>query len=280
MFNRRYTVRAAAAGVGLAAACLMPAGAAAASPGSMAVARAALASLHIGGPNRPASPASPNVLGTTTLHSSNWGGWADNSSTGNTYTAVSATWTQPAITCIRSTDTEIVGFWVGIDGLNNGTVEQDGTLAICQNGAISYFSWWEMFPTNSVQVVAGINVGDKITSSVAFTTAGYKLTVKDATTPSGSFSTTQHCGSDGVCSNASAEWIAERPSGSAGLFVLPNFRSWKVSGASVTGGTTGVISSFPDDQIFMVNSSSAALASPSALNATGNGFKVTWKASA
>jgi len=46
------------------------------------------------------------------------------------------------------------------DGFNNGTVEQAGTAATCSYGADptpSYYAWWEMYPTNNIQV-APLNV--------------------------------------------------------------------------------------------------------------------------
>ncbi|HEX3488164.1 MAG TPA: G1 family glutamic endopeptidase, partial [Streptosporangiaceae bacterium] len=92
-----------------------------------------------------------------------------------------------------------------------------------------------------------------------------------------SFSTTQSCSS---CADSSAEWIAEAPSGSAGVYPLPNFHTWTESSATVkSGSTTGVISTFPDDAITMINSSGATKASVGGLNSSGNGFTVTWKRS-
>jgi hypothetical protein len=45
------------------------------------------------------------------------------------------------------------------------------------------------------------------------------------------------------------------------------------------GSTSGVISSFTDDELTMINSSGAAKAQPGALNSSGNGFGVTWERS-
>ena len=265
----------------LATVALVPVGAAASSPDALTTARAALSGLHIGGPNQPAASAALRISATTTsLHSTNWSGWADNHTAGDTYTAASGHWVEPSITCIRSTDTELAVFWVGIDGLTDGSVEQDGTIAACLNGAPAYFSWWEMYPTNAIQIVAAVNPGDKITSKVTFKGGKYHLAVTDATTPSGSFTRTEKCGSGVTCANTSAEWIAERPSGASGLFVLPHFTTWHVTAATATGAAAGVISSFPNDEITMVNGANKVLAKPGALNSAGNSFKVTWKASA
>jgi hypothetical protein len=46
-----------------------------------------------------------------------------------------------------------------------------------------------------------------------------------------------------------------------------------------SGSTSGVISSFPDDELTMVNSSGQVKAQPGPLNGSGNGFTVTWERS-
>jgi hypothetical protein len=80
--------------------------------------------------------------------------------------------------------------------------------------------------------------------------------------------------------DSSAEWIAEAPSGSSGLFPLANFGSWTLKAATVTAGAkTGTIKTFPDSQITMVSAAvpHPVKAQPGALNTAGNSFKVTWK---
>jgi hypothetical protein len=165
-------------------------------------------------------------------------------------------------------------FWVGIDGFTSGTVEQDGTLAECNHGGAFYFTWWEMFPTNSIQVAgSSVSPGDSISSSVVRSGTGYTLKVTDSTHPANSFSTTQSCS---TCVNSSAEWIAEAPSSGSKILPLANFGTWTETGATVN---SGVITSFPDDELTMVNNSGAVKAQPGPLNASGNGFSVTWKRS-
>ena len=44
------------------------------------------------------------------------------------------------------------------------------------------------------------------------------------------------------------------------------------------GAGPGTISSFPDNEITMVNSGGKVLAQPGPLGSSGNSFKVTWKA--
>ena len=114
--------------------------------------------------------------------------------------------------------------------------------------------------------VAGSSVspGDSISASVVKSGSSYTLKVTDSTHPANSFTTTQTC-SD--CADSSAEWIAEAPSGSSGVYPLSDFRSWSASGASVTSGSaSGVISSFPDDELTMIDSSGAVKAQPGSLS--------------
>jgi hypothetical protein len=212
------------------------------------------------------------INGLTQVQSTNWGGYAD---TGTSYSAVSAKWTEPSATCSSRT-TQLAAFWVGIDGYSSSSVEQDGTIIECYLGIAYQYTWWEMYPTNAIQVVGQTAAsGDAITSTVTRSGTSYKLTVTDATHTADSFTTTQTCSS---CANTSAEWIAEAPSGSSGIYPLADFHSWTASSATVTEGTTsGVISSFTDDELTMINSSGATKALPGALNGSGNGFSVTWE---
>lgn len=202
--------------------------------------------------------------------SSNWSGYAD---TNETFSSVGGSWTEPSATC--GSTTSLAAFWAGIDGFNSGSVEQDGTLIECFHGSAFHFSWWEMFPTNAVQVVGqSVAAGDHITSSVIRSGTSYALRVTDSTHPANSFSTTQSCSN---CANSSAEWIAEAPSGSSGIEPLADFHSWALSGATVSAGSaSGVISTFPDTEITMVGTSDVK-AQPSSLNSSGNGFTVTWE---
>lgn len=247
------------------------------SAGVLAAARARLKQLLVGqhptaelvGARPAAGGASPSA-GPTQLLSNNWSGYAD---TGSGFDGVSATWVQPTITCTGQATTVAV-FWVGIDGLVSNSVEQDGTLAECDNGTPSYFTWWEMFPSNAIQVVTTTNPGDSITASVSRASDQYFLGVTDNNTGQG-FGTTQTCSN---CANSSAEWIAEAPSGSSGVLPLAHFQQWSVTKATVASPALGgVISTFPDYAITMIDSLNVILARPTALAAAGNAFGVNFK---
>jgi hypothetical protein len=249
-----------------------------ASPSAQAAsaARTALEHLSVGwhsGFHRVAGHAT-GVKGLSQVESTNWSGYAD---TGSGFSTVTGSWTEPTATCSGRTES-LAAFWVGIDGYSSDSVEQDGTLVECYRGTAYYYTWWEMYPTNDIQVVGEtLKAGDAISASVVRSGSSYTLKVTDSTHTANSFTTTQTCSS---CANSSAEWIAEAPSGSSGVYPLADFSSWSASNASVTEGTTsGVISSFTDDEITMVDNSGATKALPSALNSSGNGFSVSWERS-
>ncbi len=217
---------------------------------------------------------SPGMKGLSNVQSTNWSGYAD---TGSSFTNVSASWTEPGTTCSSRT-TSLAAFWVGIDGYSSNSVEQDGTMIECYHGTAYQYTWWEMYPTNDVQVVGQTAAaGDAITASVVRTGTSYKLTVTDSTHTADSFTKTETC-SASSCVDSSAEWIAEAPTGSSGVEPLSDFGTWTASNAAVTEGTTaGTISSFTDDEITMIDSSGATKALPGALNSAGTGFSVTWE---
>lgn len=215
--------------------------------------------------------------GLNNLSSTNWAGYADDNSTGHTYTMVSGTWNQPTVTC-PSDENRLVVWWVGLDGFNTGTVEQDGTGAFCSNGTALYFTWWEMYPTNSITIASNaLAPADHIVSTVNFTSGQYVLTVKDSTHTAASFTTKQTCTAG--CSNASAEWIAETPQEYRGQTPWPKYTMWKETTAKVkSGATTGTISSFPDDEITIVGSDfSTTLGTTGALTNLGKNFNVSWR---
>jgi hypothetical protein len=175
----------------------------------------------------------------------------------------------------------MTAFWVGLDGFDSGTVEQDGTLAWCYQGRPYYYTWWEMFPEVGVETVGtGLVPGDRVTASVRFAGGPYNtyvLAVTDSTHPANSFRTSQVCYFLVTCSNASAEWIAETPAGSRGLWPWPPFGRWSVTSARVGSGTaSGGINSFPDDRLVIVGDDGGTLANTGALDSSGHSFTMTW----
>ena len=258
-----------------AAANASPRPAAPAAAQAAALAKAAIRQLSIGmhDTNHIVSPPVHHVSGLTSVQSSNWSGYAD---TGSSFSKVTASWTEPSASCSSSRSESLAAFWVGIDGYSSSSVEQDGTLIECYRRVAYQYTWWEMYPTNAIQVVGStLAAGDSITASVVRSGTSYTLSVTDSGHSANSFTTTQTCSN---CANTSAEWIAEAPSGSSGVYPLARFSTWTDANSTVTqGSTSGVISSFTDDEITMVDSSGAVKAQPGALNSSGNGFNVTWE---
>jgi hypothetical protein len=213
--------------------------------------------------------------------SSNWSGYADSPPTtgGSTYTSVSGTWRVPSAKCPAS-GVALAAFWVGLDGFSDQTVEQDGTIVECVYGFAFYLDWWEMYPTNAIQVENLVSPGDLISASVSFNGSAYVLALTDNTSPADSFTTTQSCGTT-ACDNASAEWVAEAPeNGATGkLEKLANFGTWTLSAAAETyDGTAGNISSGPTvNQIVMQDAAGHVKAMPGALTSGGTAFKDVWK---
>jgi hypothetical protein len=233
-------------------------------------ARAAVEALHV----KPLQRAGTKGGAVTQLGSYNWSGYGDGQVSGAPqYSAVSAQWVEPAVKC--TSEDRIAAFWSGIDGLTSGTVEQDGTLAQCFEGTAFYYSWWEMYPTNSIQVVGTtVAPGDHITAAVTFSSpTTFALAVTDATTPANSFSTNQTCAASS-CVRSSVEVIGERPSSSIGIYPLAQFGTWSVTNVTVSPGT---ITTPAEDEIQMVDGTDTyALAQPSAYKKAAKSFTDKW----
>jgi hypothetical protein len=216
------------------------------------------------------------IKGTTKAASFNWSGYANTATKNGAFTRVSASWVTPKIVkCTR--EDQLTSEWVGLDGFNSNTVEQDGTLDWCFQGKQIYFTWFEMFPAGTVEVGKTLKPGDHITASVTRKGKSYTLALKDSTHPANSFSRKKTCAA-ATCVTTSAEWIAERPSFSTGIAPLVDFKSWHVTNAKVTkSGKAGKISTFANSAITMIDSTETYnLATVSGLTG-GNSFTATWK---
>jgi hypothetical protein len=275
------------AAVTTAAAPSHPAGQPTAQLSAKFVARARAALVSYLSANRQAPPITSGDPGAKTVNqptsglanmpasaSYNWSGYADSSTTANTFTKVSGQWATPRVRCTR--EDQLTSEWVGIDGYSNATVEQDGTLSWCFEGHATYFTWWEMYPAGTTEVGSSLRPGDKIAASVTRSGTSYTLALTDATHPANSFSTTQTCT---TCLNESVEWIAERPAFQIGIAPLANYGSWTLYKASQTAGaTTGTISSYPTySQIDMIDATHTyPLSLASGLSGSGSVFTTHW----
>lgn len=239
----------------------------------------------------PASVHAPLIMGPTnaTQYSSNWAGYAASGSRG-TFTAVSASWTVPAVsgTFCSSNPNSYSSFWVGLDGYGSNSVEQIGTDSDClgtDGTTPTYSAWYEMYPKGPDTFTYDVKPGDVITASVTSGTArgSFDLTLTDTRNDSQVFSETFNKTFRGA-KHASVEAIAERPAfnlGPFGFTTLANFgqvpfTNVKVNFDPQTPAGGHPIGYYNPDSFTMQSLSGATLAYPSAL--TSGGFTVTWGA--
>jgi hypothetical protein len=217
------------------------------------------------------------TAGITPATSSNWAGYGAVGSATLTVTKISASWVEPTLKCTSTT--AIAVFWVGIDGMVSTapSVEQVGTIGECVGGVASYAAWWEVYPVNAIQVISTITVspGDHFTASVTYSTTTLKFAMKITDTTTGATFTKDKAYSKAM--RETAECIAERPSGSSGLYPLANFGTATFTDCKATiSGTSAGIGTFATVYEITMATSVHSLAVPSALTGSTT-FTVTWK---
>ncbi len=191
--------------------------------------------------------------------SPNWAGYA---ASGGPFRNVTATWTQPKAPASQAGRESSTSFWVGLDGWENGTVEQIGT-------SLDGWAWFEMYPGPSRRIdMPVVAPGDVVTASV--TRRGphtFVLKLVDRTTRS-SFTTTQ---SSKRAVSASAEVIAEARSSDAGQMPIDAFGLVRFARCTVDGLPLGAY--HPNDSE-IGSSRLARETTTSALTGGGSAFTV------
>jgi hypothetical protein len=219
--------------------------------------------------------------------SSNWSGYAVS---GQTFSSVSGSWTQPAATCTSGSSS--AAFWVGLGGnsTTSQSLEQIGTSSDCgATGTASYSAWYELVPATSVPIKLKVAAGNKVSASVKLNGTNVTLTFKNLTRKT-SFTKTLTMAAPDV---SSAEWIAEAPSacdtyGRCRQVTLTNFGKVVFTKALATAGSrTGTVSdslwtatpiqleSFANFGRF-ASATSGAQAVPTALSTDGSAFTVAY----
>ncbi|MGC1239829.1 MAG: G1 family glutamic endopeptidase, partial [Acidimicrobiales bacterium] len=222
---------------------------------------------------------------TVATTSSNWSGYVD---TGGTFSAVSAKWIVPTVTCTTGSLTAVQ--WVGIDGYGSSTVEQDGTETSCNGTTASYYAWYEMYGDASVNngylsplstSTYPVTPGNVMSASVSYAAGEWTLSVAN-TTVGWTFSI-DIASPTPPPAQVSAEWIAEDPdecSGSCTMATLADFGSVTFTNASVTSnGVTGSITSSTVAAIDEIDSSNIVMSAPGPLSGGGTSFTDTWESS-
>ncbi len=266
-------------------------------PGVAVAVPSVTAASHLSLATRETTPVSQLYSQPGQYLSYNWGGYVTFDQANGSVTHVWGTWTEPAVTC-PTAGTTFAAFWVGIDGFSTDAVEQDGTLAYCHGGSATYLAWWEMFPTNAIQVIPTMTVspGDQMLGSVVYHPKlfDFTMTVDDMTTGT-SFSTTAAQAPQFAMNplENSAECIIERPaeispSGQVTLTHLADFGTvtFNACGATVSHFSSGVGNFAPAAILYMIGLKSTTthivyLASPGGpVNLNRWSFTTTWQKAA
>ena len=237
--------------------------------------------------------------------SSNWAGYvaigfgstASTASSAMSFTDVTGQWVEPRASCVAGTPTS-VAIWVGLGGYSESSqeLEQAGTSADCSaDGLASYYIWYELVPSNSINLKLKIRPGDTIAAVVKISGSDVLVQVTDRTRKT-RFTKHLRMASPDL---TSAEWIVEAPSqcGSDGLcsqIPLTNFHSVVFTRSFAIGNNVpGAISSptwtstalqlVPRASRFFGDPNQPATlggagAAPSALSQDGSGFTATWQA--
>jgi len=183
------------------------------------------------------------------LFSNNWSGYVSalDTLTADSVSTVAGTWQVPSVTSTAGTgNAAYSAVWVGIDGLDDGTVEQIGTMQgaeVFSEGkgktvtATAYYAWVEMYPAESLEITeatrfgktvpATIKPGDTITAKVSCVGDKFTFTMSDMTagwTYTGTAATA-------TPERMTAEWIVEAPADETGqtISILPLADFSKVS---------------------------------------------------
>lgn len=212
-------------------------------------------------------PTGTRLAGQSLEYSTNWSGYSATSTKSGAFTSVTASWTQPTLTC--ASQTSYVAFWAGLDGNGSATVEQTGTLGECEGGVASYSAWYEMYPGALVYLPEAVKAGDSLTSTVTTNGSGsFTLSLDDTSWSSPATETLTLTSAKLV----SAEAIAEAPSSGNQVLPLANFGTVTFTDVTVNGAAIGTTS--PLDEIDMVSNTGQAEATPSSLTSGGETFSV------
>ena len=198
--------------------------------------------------------------------SSNWAGYV--AETGY-YTSVEATWTMPVSIPVGTASSNAE--WIGIGGHGTPDLIQAGTLAIHQNGGLTYYAWVEMLPLSAEFLHLQVRPGDSVTVSLQETSLNlWHLYFKNNATGEVYERNIPY-----VSSHTSAEWIEELPLVDGSLPNLANFQSATFGNALVTeNGVKKPLAQSTAKPITLIDSAKQVIASPGGVSPDGASFSV------
>jgi len=147
-------------------------------------------------------------------------------------TMVYAEWTVPAIqTAAVEPGQQIIGFWVGLGGVNSLQLLQAGTAAVVTGNAVNYSAWTEWLPNNATPDNLIIQAGDVVSVLVCApqATQGYVSMMNQRTNQAISVAVADPQGATPY-DGSTVEWIVESISSE-----MPNFGTMTFT--EVTAGT-------------------------------------------
>jgi len=224
------------------------------------------------------------IVGVGANQSNNWSGYNQGTleKGGAQFHRVSGAWVVPAATQNAPGEAEYSASWVGIGGgcvdanctVTDATLIQAGTSQdVDASGAASYSAWWEIIPEPSTPIANfAVSAGNVVFVDIAETTPGvWSITVKNQTTGQ-TFNTTTPYPS----TYATAEWIEETPvvidnSGRVTVGPMPRLSTVGFDQSSTNGRPAGLTAA---EEIRLVDSKGAALATPSGPDPDGDAFNV------
>ena len=184
------------------------------SVGAAPAAPAPVPATAAGGGAAPVSNGSAARAQTTYTQTFNWSGEFQR---GSVITAVSGSWTVPAVPA--SNHLAMVSTWVGIGGLSTtAPLIQAGTISVqTTTGTTAYSAWYEMLPNQSYTVTSTATVGGTASftvkpgdvMSVSLTNVGgnnWDIVISDETAGWRFEHTFTYASTE-----TSAEWVTERP---------------------------------------------------------------------
>jgi hypothetical protein len=253
----------------------------------LVVAAAALGSAASASASTPRTHGDLLHVRANTNQSSNWFGYDQGSLElgGKLFTSITGEWIVPTATQHTAGQAENSSDWIGIGGgcvdaactVGDNTLIQTGTEQdVDATGAASYSAWWEIIPAPSIAISMTVAPGDHMHASLAELVPGtnvWTITLQDLTrgetfTQTVPYSSTQ----------LTAEWIEETPllldPTGPGLASLPNLTSPAFTAATTNGANANLQAA---EEIQLIDSSGNVIGTPSAPNATHDGFDAcTW----
>jgi hypothetical protein len=203
----------------------------------------------------------------------NWSGYVSTGANGS-FTGVSAQWRQSGLNCTDPNSVQYVSFWVGLDGFNGSSVEQTGTLGICDGTTPLYYAWYEMYPAAPVYYNVTIVPGNIMFGAVIYDgNDNYTLNLSLSNgTP---FSESVTINQPGLA-RSTAEVITEAPSISTGIAPLADFSPAWYRTAFANGAAFHTLNPTP---LVIADAAGNLQDSTGGMNTVNSGFINTWLSS-